>query len=416
MPKSIELPITLAYAKGGYSVAAELGSRRQRANLLLDTGSSTLAVLPHAYDPARDEAVAATPVAQQVTYGAGTWSGPVLRTRLAFGSGEHARGIDDADVARIESNAQAYYDADGIFGLAYAGLDTAHDCTQLLDEREINPTHTWPWPFATSTAEELSAFKSLLRQQPAVTLKPCFSALEEEGVLRNLFALRIGRALVHVLDDAATPEQLAADPLNDGLLILGGGEHCQDHYDGPMHSIRIVHDLYYNANLIAVSVGGGTRIAAPPLKDADLKRAASNAIFDTGCSFLILQQSIYDAVIAAFAEHDPRLPELIEQFTTAFAKQQGIPNTAVDFDQWPDLHFILEGVNGAEVQLNCTPACYWQRNAMQAGQAYFLLARQLPRWADQSILGLPLMAHRYLVFDRRVQGNGVLRVARAASR
>jgi len=413
MSNAIELPTTLAYARGGYSVAVELGGQRQRANLVLDSGSSTLAVLPTAYDPQRDTARAATSLAQQVSYGIGAWAGPVLRTALAFGSGRHARRIDDAEVALIQSDQQVFYDADGIFGLAYAGLDTAHDCGALLQARGVQPPLTWPWPFATGSDADFADFRTVLRQQPAVTLTPCFSALEQEGVLRDLFALQIGRAIVHVTDDASTLAQRAADPLNQGLLVLGGGEHCQHLYEGPLHSVRIVHDLYYNANLIGIEVGGQPRLAAAPLAEEDIARSASNAIFDTGSSFLVLPPDLYAAVLDDFAAHDPQLPALIAAFTTAFQSGQGLPNAQVEQHRWPDLHIVVEGAGGGEVRLTCTPAHYWQRNALYAGQSLFLLMPQVAGWPAQSILGLPLLAGRYCVFDRRARGNGVLRLARA---
>ena len=61
--RTVELRTTLAYAQGAYSVAVKLGSQQRIANLLLDTGSSTLVVLPHAYDPHADEARGLTSLA-----------------------------------------------------------------------------------------------------------------------------------------------------------------------------------------------------------------------------------------------------------------------------------------------------------------------------------------------------------------
>src|SRR5690606_29672047 len=116
---------TLAYAQGSYSVALRLGSEGRVANVALDTGSSSLAVLPRCYDPARDRAVAPTTLAQEINYGGGAWAGPVLRSWLAFGSGRHARSIDDAAFALVESEAPPFRHADGIFGLAYRDLDPA---------------------------------------------------------------------------------------------------------------------------------------------------------------------------------------------------------------------------------------------------------------------------------------------------
>lgn len=413
-PNHIELATNLAYAKGAYTAAIELGSERKRANLLLDTGSSTLVVLPHAYAEASDRKLTATPWAQQVTYGAGAWAGPVLGSEVSIGEGRHARHLPAAQFALVQAKAQDFRDCDGLLGLAYRGLDRAHDLTALLAERGVLPAVTWPWPFTIADPTELVAFKTQLRQQPAVNIRPLFSALEAEGVVADKFAMLIRRALVHVLDDSATLAQLAGDPLNRGVLVLGGGEECESLYEGAFHDVRIVHDLYYNANLIAVSVGDQPRIPAPPIDTDHLANYASNAIIDTGSSFLVLEASVYDAVLAAFAAHRPDLLALIEKFQARFRTEHGLPNTEIDHRHWPDLHFYLESPSGAETKLTCPAGHYWQRNALHAGESFFLLMHQLPHWPRQSILGLPLLCGHYCVFDRRAHGTGVVRMARAS--
>ncbi|MGE4069998.1 MAG: pepsin-like aspartyl protease [Lysobacterales bacterium] len=407
--RTVELRTTLAYAQGAYSVGIKLGSQQRLANLLLDTGSSSLVVLPHAYDPDADAAHGPTSLAQTVSYGQGSWAGPVLHSQVTLGDGQHERVIGATPLALVESAAQNFRNADGLFGLAYRGLDSAYDFQQYLSGRGTQPASTWPWPFD----DDLQAFRTLARQQPRVSVTPCFTALEQEGVVANVFAMVIRRALVHVLRERATATQLLADPLNSGMLVLGGGEQCQSLYHGALQSIRIVHDLYYNARLIAVQVGAGPRIAAPALAEKDVARAGSNAIFDTGSSFVILQQQIYDAVIAAFREHDPALPALIERFQQAFRNEEGLPNSQIEHRAWPELHFVLESSSGGEVILRCDPEDYWPHNALKAGQSLFLLMSQLPNWPDQSILGLPLLAGRYCVFDRRIDGLGALKVAKA---
>ncbi len=409
----LQLRTTLAYAKGAYTVEIKIGSQRRPANVLLDSGSSTLVVLPQAYDPSHDQNLSATSLAQSIAYGIGTWAGPVLKTEIAFGDHRHARILPDAEIAVIESSAQNFRDADGLLGLAYRKLDKAHDVTALLTEKKIEPHHTWPWPFQTKESADLSAFKTQLRDQPLVNLTPCFSALEEEGIISDKFSLLIKRALVHVLDDSATPEQLAADPLNEGVLVLGGGEECQSLYEGGFETVRIVHDLYYNANLIAVQVGDKPRIPAPALLEKYQSAYASNAIFDTGSSFLVLEASIYDAVLADFAEYDKSFPYLIARFQKSFQKEHGLPNDSIKTHDWPKLHFHLESPSGDEVTFSCSPGNYWQHNAYHAGECFFLLMRQMPKWPNQSILGLPLMSGHYCVFDRRTDGDGVLRLAKA---
>ncbi|MFY2763199.1 pepsin-like aspartic protease [Arenimonas sp. MALMAid1274] len=411
----IQLDTTLAWAKGGYTVPVELGSDPQRVNLLLDSGSSTLAVNASAYRPDRDRHLAATVWAQDIRYGGGALAGPVLRSSLALGEGHHARRIDDALFALVETPGSLFREADGIFGLAYRELDPAHDVEALLRARGVSPALSWPWPFDTGDASGAETFRTMLLQQPRVALTPTFTALEEEGVVRNLFALQVPRAVVHVLSDGASGHALAADPLNRGKLVLGGGPEAQSLYQGAFQDVRVVHDLYYNANLRAIRVGDGARIEAPPLAPSDTSAHGSNALLDTGSSFLVLEQSLFDALLDGLARHDPALPALVAQSREALARGQGLPVHAVDTRRWPDLHLHLESPQGGETTLRIAASHYWPRNALHAGQTLCLLMPQLPHWPAQSILGLPLFAGRYAVFDRRAYGAGVVRFAQAAA-
>jgi len=410
-PQPLHLDITLAHAKGAYTVNINLGSTGQSANVLLDTGSSSLAVRASVYRPDGDVSLVPTSLAQQVQYGQGAWTGPVLRTAVTFGSGRHVRRIADGLVALIETGGENFRGADGILGLAFRELDHAHDLDGLLQARGVAPALTWPWTFQLDDEAELQAFSALLRDQPRQTLTPLFCALEQEGVVADRFALLVQRALVHVLDDTHSDEHLRNDPLNRGVLVLGGGEECQSLYEGGFADIRILHERYYNANLIAVRVGERARIPAPRLEPRHEASYASNAIIDSGCSFILLEASIYAAVMADLGACDARFPELIERFGTAMAQQQGLPNRLIDTRDWPDLHFIFEDPDGGEVSVRCNAAHYWQRNAVRAGQSWCLLLSQLADWPRQSILGLPFMSGHYVVFDRR--GTGVVRVARA---
>jgi hypothetical protein len=412
MPTHIELTTTLAYAKGAYSAAIELGSEARAANLLLDTGSSTLVVLPHVYLAERDAHRKATAWAQRIQYGAGAWAGPVLSSQVTVGEGRHRRTLAAAHFALVESKAQDFRECDGLLGLAFRDLDKAHDATALLAERGIDPALTWPWPFDVDDPENFAKFKDSLRRQPRLTLRPLFSALEEEGIVADKFAMLVRRSLVRVTEAGEPAHTLARDPYNRGVLVLGGGEECERLYRGGFHAVKIVHERYYNAHLVAVSVGDQPRIPAPPLEDKDLAAYASNAIIDTGCSFLVLEHSLHAAVLEGIARHYPRATALIERFREQFKTEHGLPNDAFDNTRWPDLHFHLESPSGDETTLTVDPGDYWQRNALHPGECFFMLMAQLPDWPRQSILGLPLLSGRYCVFDRR--GTGVLRVARAA--
>ncbi len=412
MPAAIEIPTTLAHARGGYTATARFGEHGDPAQLILDTGSSTLVVRPHAYAAARDGQLAATPWVQEIRYGGGAWAGPVLQSRLAFGHGHHARAIDDALFALCETDDALFQGTDGLWGLAYRDLDPAWDVSPLLAQQGHSPPVSWPWPYEQGQTLDLGRFQDFLHQQPRTHLQPAFTALEEEGVVRNRFALAIGRAVAHVTHEKPSLAALEADRLNRGALVLGGGAEQQHLYRGGFQDIRIVHDHYYNANLRAVRVGSGDPIPVPPLEASRVAAMGSNAMLDTGCSFLVLEAGTYAAVMAGFARHDPRLTALVEQSQLAFRTGGGLPQDLAQHRDWPDLHLMLEAPGGGDTTLRVTAAHYWPHNALRPGQALCLLAPALPHFGGQSILGLPLFAGRYVVFDRdRAQGTGVVRMA-----
>ena len=74
---AIRIPINNVKGGGDYTGQIKIGSQGVVANVILDTGSSTLAVVPRLYKIADDTAVSFTSYAQQVSYGTGGWSGPV---------------------------------------------------------------------------------------------------------------------------------------------------------------------------------------------------------------------------------------------------------------------------------------------------------------------------------------------------
>lgn len=414
MPAAIEIPTTLAHACGAYTATALFGEHGDPAQLILDTGSSTLVVRPHAYAAARDGHLAATPWVQEIHYGGGAWAGPVLQSRLAFGHGHHARAIDDALFACCETDDALFQGADGLWGLAYRDLDPAWDVSPLLGQQGHAPPLSWPWPYQQGHALDLGRFQDFLHQQPRTHLRPAFTALEEEGVVRNRFALAIGRAVAHVTHEKPSLAALEADPLNRGALVLGGGAEQQHLYRGGFQDIRIVHDLYYNANLRAVRVGSGDPIPVPPLEASRVASMGSNAMLDTGCSFLVLEAGTYAAVIAALGKCDGRFPGLIEQAQSGFRSGGGLPQDAIDPHEWPDLHFAFEAPHGGDTTLRVPASHYWPRNALRAGLSICLLAPPLAHFGGQSILGLPLFAGRYAVFDRGAAGAaGLVRIAAA---
>jgi hypothetical protein len=44
---------------------------------------------------------------------------------------------------------------------------------------------------------------------------------------------------------------IARDSLNNGVFVLGGGEWETDLYTGSFVHVDVLHDVYYNTNLIS---------------------------------------------------------------------------------------------------------------------------------------------------------------------
>jgi hypothetical protein len=73
--KVLRLAITNALSGNDYSAQITIGAKATMANVILDTGSSTLAVEPAVYSGAGDKDLKPSTLAQLVTYGTGGWAG-----------------------------------------------------------------------------------------------------------------------------------------------------------------------------------------------------------------------------------------------------------------------------------------------------------------------------------------------------
>ena len=124
---AIRIPINNVKGGGDYTAEIRIGSQAATANVILDTGSSTLAVVPRIYTVAEDKNVAFTPYAQLVTYGTGGWSGPVLETTLNMGTSPNEASVKTYVAIADEQLPHNLGPADGILGLAFNSLNSAYD-------------------------------------------------------------------------------------------------------------------------------------------------------------------------------------------------------------------------------------------------------------------------------------------------
>jgi hypothetical protein len=408
--KTLRIPITNVFDGTDYSAQILIGSQQVAANVILDTGSSTLAVVPSVYQAAQDTDMKPTSLAQQVLYGTGAWIGPIVNTRLALGdpAGDTVT-LQSAPIAVTMVQAKDNFTGvDGIMGLAYLSLNKAYDLQSYLAHHKINPPVTFPWPFPSANFANSWKQFSELTKTPGVastSVAPYFMEMETQGLTLNKFAFYTLRSWVRYA--TANKTAIASDPLNNGFFILGGGEEQTDLYSGDFVNVDVLHDIYYNTNLISIQVDGCPPVNAKPLQP-EYKGAGSNCIVDTGTNPLVLSNDVFRAVIQSLEKVNPKFINLIQQ-----AQQNGISSSLLDLAEWPGISFILTGDTGQPVKLTCAPQTYWQEDFPAPGQAVFQIAPAGSKDpVNQSILGLPLMNNYYTVFDRSLgAGNGIIRFA-----
>lgn len=399
--KSVLVPITNVYGGGDYTAQISIGSQNSIVNVIMDTGSSTLAVKHGAkYKATADKNLQPTVYAQDVTYGTGGWAGPLVKTSLNMGVPGSTVTLQNSYVALADDQQPHNFGAaDGILGLAYNALNNAFNLTSYLQQRKINPMATYPWPFPIKNSNAtLGQIGQLIEKLPQEDIPPYFDEVESNGITANKFSFYTLRSVPNFATGNA-----AQDPLNKGFFVLGGGEEQTNLYQGQFANVDVVDDAWYNTTLNAVQVDGCAAINANPLPTKYAQTMISNSIVDSGTNALFLATDVFEAVMESLSKLNPQFIQLIQQ-----ASQNSLPMADLDLSKWPGISFIMKGETGADVKLTCSPQTYWQTNAPKAGQAMIQIVNS---GSVQSILGLPLMNNYFTVFDRSVDSYGVIKFA-----
>jgi Eukaryotic aspartyl protease len=381
MPQSIRLPATILTTGSYYTARLGFGAAGVTAELILDTGSAVLAVDGAAFDPVAGGCTTTT-LMQQAQYLSGTSLCAVVTGAVTLGDGAPVQ-IQDANIGVTYGGAGVFGSAGGVWGLAYQGLDAA---LQM-------PADTWASKY---DASEISLGSPR-------DIAPLFDQLTAEGLLGRQFAFRINRAMPRqALADPAT------DPLNAGLFVAGGGMECDDLHSGPFSAIAVVHETYYNVNLLSVQVGDAPPIAVQPPPAGS--SAASTAFVDSGMPNLMLDQGLFNAVAAALQAVNPSYAAAVAR-QAAGGEDQAVLNLAA----WPQLVFNFQAADGGVTSVTVGPTAYWQEDAAGPGRAVVMLVGDGYRFGGQSVLGLPFFAGNYVVFDRTaLDGRGAVAVAPGA--
>lgn len=408
MPRSVIIPVTNVYAKGGFTVEIKIGSEGATANLILDSGSSALVVQNEDYDPAEDNNLQATSLAQNKTYGIGGWSGPVVKTKVIMGDAPFSVDSDGIHVAITTIEQQdSFGDADGIIGLAYYELNRAYDLTEYLLENEVEPATTYPWYLAQKEQDDtVREFKSFLKNYPKSYIKPYFTQLEEQGVVGNQFALLIHRSSIYQTSRERNLKELKRHPLNTGFFVMGEPRFHKHLYQGGFKQVKVLDNKYYNVHVKAIQVGNCEPISAPLLAE-EHQRFRTNGIVDTGASAIVLPKTLFDQMVNDLVSINPTFDSILDPYKTFEGVEEGIDLQLVELEQWPSIYFILEGLEGEDVKLEMKPKNYWQIHAPKSNQVSFQFVF-LEKWPNQCIFGLPLIASYFTIFDRAVQEYGIV--------
>jgi hypothetical protein len=239
MSTIVKMPISNVLLGSDYTGAIMVGSGQVKLNVILDTGSSTLAVVGQDFNPSTDEGVTTTNIAQEVQYGSGSWVGAVVRAPVGLGGGV---SLTSANLAvTYQESANMFGKAQGIWGLAYKTLNNAFRM----------PANTWTHKYRIRRIES----------GKVCDLIAYFGQLTETGVVADKFAFYTKRSII----SAATGNP-ATDPLNQGFFIVGGGEEQNELYSGAFTHVAVLHDIYYNRGLLVQvgdrpAIGGDIRIS-----------------------------------------------------------------------------------------------------------------------------------------------------------
>jgi hypothetical protein len=379
MANTVTIPISNVLMEGDYTGQIFVGPKSQPMNVILDTGSSALALDAKKYKPDAAGGDQTTDLAQTDSYGDGSsWTGAVIKTQISAGNGAAPVVLDggNASIAYSVSGDNMFGATDGILGLAYAPLDDAFTM----------PQDTWQQQYTSVQ----------VRSGKQGTIQPYLTQLAAAGVTSDIISFVTRRSFVHVGGGGAN------DPLNQGLMILGGGAENTTLYTGDLQSVKVVSDAWYCTNLKSVTVGTADPIIA---RIHGPKGMPSNSIIDSGTNSLNLSSQLLKAVLSKFT---PAQQQLLNK---SISDGQLVQVADLDLANWPTLTFVLEGSSG-DVSLEVPPSNYWQVNTQEVGAA---LAAITPGQPGLAILGLPLMNGYFTIFDGEADsGRGVVQFATLA--
>ena len=214
-------------------------------------------------------------------------------------------------------------------------------------------------------------------------IQPYLTQLAGEGLTSDIISFVTHRSFIHAGG--------AGDPLNNGIMVIGGGYDEADLFAGNFQRVTVLSDDWYSTNLKAIIVGDSDPVAA---RLQGPRGMPSNSIIDSGTNSLNISPQTLQAMISKFSSQQQ---ELLNQ---SVMDGKLVSTANLNLGSWPTLTFVMQGDAG-DVSLQVPPSNYWQVDTEQVGAA---MAAITPGEDGLVILGLPLMNGYFTVFDGEADG------------
>jgi aspartyl protease len=198
--------------------------------------------------------------------------------------------------------------ADGILGLAYAPLDDAYGMAQ----------DTWAHQY---TGIEVSHGQK-------GEIQPYLTQLTGEEVVSDIVSFYTKRSFIHAGGGGAS------DPLNQGWMIIGGGDEADDLYTGTFQTVKVLADEWYNTNLKAVIVGNTSQIHMPTKGPNGM---SSNSIVDSGTNTLNIGPHLLKSILAKFSPSQQAL------LNASVFGQSYVSVSQLNLPTWPTSPLFYKG-------------------------------------------------------------------------
>lgn len=325
-------------ADDGYYISLHFGKPEQKLNVLIDTGSSNLAIaavsdvhIDNYFHYNRSKTFQTEKQKLIVNYTLGSWEGFLATELILIPSKPPV--VVKANIACIESEENFFPNSSvwqGILGMAYAKI-----------------------------------------AKPS-SLVPFFDSLVKSNEINNTFSLSMCGPFATILG-------------SNGELILGGIN--EELYSGNIQYTPVYQEWYYEVILMDIKVGN----ASWPYECSQLN--INHTIVDTGSSNLILSQPVF-AWVVEIIKTDTRVLQLPDDF---WNRKSRVCLSDSELDLFPVIRLFLAQNEKKTFSLLITSEMYLLKTFNERKNCYLFSITVAKKG---TVIGAAVLKGFYVIFDR----------------